>query len=440
MKKWTLVFTFLVSALSFHSFSNDILSEKKLTYYEEARDSLNDWELESSIFDLYRHIEKTRVLFKGEDSSLKEKLFYTTHDFLKSYTNTLFRKYGICLFKKVEKRSECIRENLEEIAEEAYDEFGLDKIVYLNLIKASEVLYLDEENRLYFNISELKEDPDHEFNKVPDLARYLKDLNYFKKVRKDITLIGDYDGEVFSLVTELYPRESDDLGDLTQVEYLFTYFTKMQINIMGKMIEDMMDTVTSYRGEFVAYKDDPTEFIEEIQKGEKEFLALIEKMARTNSSEERNYVLEEVYQKKESLDKIKKQQNSNLIRYELSPSDIGRFALNFLRQELNRERTAKDGRLRNVYARLSDLVLAAYITSRIDGETFLAMLEMPELRENHKGFWEKAGEITWGVARMTLSIIPVTAPYIALAYVIKNSYDQRKELENEMAEETHLIR
>ncbi|MCT4642305.1 MAG: hypothetical protein N4A33_08415 [Bacteriovoracaceae bacterium] len=446
--------------------------------------------------DLLKAIEITKESFKyvrnsykNDSLELRTKLIDNSF-FLTRYLTMQFKKQlNSCPYETDINIQKCYKLILKKISKVGLKKDFLTKIESESIALISRQLIV-ENKMIKLNPEQSKKKKDQY---LPTFSKYLKNINYFVYKREQ-NEIEPFNNEVIDTVNKYYVRKIKKIGKITEFEYLFANYNRLQIMEMANLLDQTINMMSSKSGEVVLQHEDYSQIFAEIDEKEnklnefidrsrnssdlrmkdyydrqisklsKEILALRKEVSLfdlqeqiQNAKEKKlsiyNLLVEAdsdtdrdtLYTQLQDIDLKIKDLNDEILskatRVKLTHGDIYKFTMNWLKVELNERRKNKErfSKLYGTYASFGDLIMAGYVSGIVDGQIIKAIVELPEVHENYKTPFQQALKIGGKVARMFLIINPITSPYATLAFVIFDALKNKKIVERERANDAHLI-
>jgi hypothetical protein len=145
----------------------------------------------------------------------------------------------------------------------------------------------------------------------------------------------------------------------------------------------------------------------------------------------------DVQAKRDAIDSIDSQLGDLIRTNELAPTDVQRFAVNVLKQNLYT--LNQNAPFAGLNLALGDVLMSAWVSGDISSDSLLALSQMSDLKETHTSIWKKILTTTWNIAQPVLMAVPSTS-YIAIGVGIFLQIRQESANANLVKENaTHLI-
>lgn len=410
-----------------------------------------------------------------EDQSIVPILFING---LSREVHTLLK---LCLNAKTDsEKTTCFYENFSELNRISYQDKVIDKVTYSYL---NDLIRRASFKNNVINIKFGKK------GRSASIVDYLVRKNQILNLKKGKTGERELDPEVLKLANRYYKRKIPGVGRVTMEEYMYyTYSQQQQMN-MANLLHQSIHMMNSSKAEILIFlKDDDEDYYlreyemevkdlvnkitfitdeDQVNAMDKKIIELSHKIKEledkslfiklnnelTSFQQEQAMIISmiarideqakrlESYEKIQSLKSKIKAVEAKLAEYkksiELSNHDIYKFTISYL--EYNIQKESFKGYLKGTNANLGDLVMAGYLTGKLDKEILKALFNMRELQENWEPGWKKAGRIMASAAKSLLILTPLTAPYASLAFVVFDSIKNIKNSRQDQIDDAHLL-
>lgn len=428
---------------------------------------MQDFQYPAAVQIVKDHLERVRPKFAGEKTVPGRPLFTNAFIMVASIIKTWETELHLCQFPGDDDRTDCFQDNLERFAKRARKDGSIDSISAFEFKLFAEAVEF-KNGKLSFNAEVLSETA-KDYPTVPNFSTYLTTRNTLKRVREEITQTANLEDKVLKAIRETYRREVQDIGDVTLDEYVLATYSEMQVKTLGKLMAEMSKMKSGFDVRMVISQSDSEEFERlkrtkqaEIEATQKEIDIVIAAFSKVNGSDSSSAsnrsefeansssanpgndivaLTQKLVSLNRSLREIEEKYESGLTKIDVEATDICRFTDNFIRLKIREELENQDGALRgSAPPAFPDILIAGYLTGVIEGEELLRTLEMPEMKEHYPTFWEKAKNISLGVARFASPLIPVYGYYVGLAFMVYDTLDKKGDYEQKTAQEAQLIR
>jgi hypothetical protein len=157
----------------------------------------------------------------------------------------------------------------------------------------------------------------------------------------------------------------------------------------------------------------------------------------TLSDTDRAAAIAEVINDRQAITQIDEQLTGLIRTNELAPTDVQRFAVNVLKQDLNT--LNQNVPFSSLGLQIGDVLMGSWVSGDISSDALRALSQMSDLKETHTNIWKKILSTTWAVAQPVLMVVPTTS-YIAIGVGIFLQIKQASAQANLSKENaTHLI-
>lgn len=483
------ILLFILVSLNF-SFANGkeqfSLTKRKIT---------KSIDIDASIEILNQSLKLVRYHFKEDSLVTKSKLISSNFYLLQHLVSKYKREFNACDYTEDRELSYCYENYLIQVARSAYKQKKIDKIQYKSL--ALIATYIKFENGLLKlvepKVSRRKQRKSLK-NYLPGFCAYMQNLNYFTYKRQQNEKDPELSEEVLGVINIFYSRKIKKIGKLSEHEYLFANFNRLQIMEMADLLNQTTNMMTAKSGEILLQHEDYSSIYEQIEEKENKIDELIrlvtlssEEVARVYYDKQITKISEDIitlrkevalfdlqdqiekaktrkqeiykeiikeeeqsrrtslYMEIKELDELIKTKNEEILSkstvVKLTHGDIYTFTMNWLKQQLHDRKVIKSkaSQLFGTNASFGDLVMAGFVSGQVDGEVIKAILELPDMHENYQTPIKQALSIGSSIGRMFLTINPITSPYATLAFVLFDALRNKKQMERKRANEAHLI-
>jgi hypothetical protein len=499
MAKWLLSF-FLLLNFAHAQQIRDIAGESaKVTSVKKERVSKRkirkSIDIEASLEIVKEELSFLRRAYNNDDAEIRKRLHRNNFFFMSAVTKRFTEELNACPFSTDRALKKCFSYYFRYLAKKARKTRKLDKIQWNSLKLLSTYIQFDKGSFKLIppKLSKFRQKRSLD-RYLPGLAAYMQNINYFKYKRKQDQKEEELNKEVLDTINVYYMRKIKKVGKITEDEYLFANFNRLQIIEMSKLLDKTMNMMTASSGEVLLQHQDFSEFYTQIEEKEQEIDSLILKITTAKDQVARDYFDRQIktlskdiialrkevslfdlqdqidkakeqksllytslvsiqqdsdrrdtYLEIKKLDKLIKDKNREIMasstRVQLTHGDIYKFTMNWLKIELDNRKNMKEKRsqLYKTNTSFGDLVMASYVTGLLDGEVVKAILELPEMHENYVTPLKQVMRIAGSIGRMFLTINPITSPYATLGFVLFDALKNKKKMEREIANEAHLI-
>jgi hypothetical protein len=499
MAKWLLGFFLILNFANAQNSTNVVKESSDAISYKKERVSnrkiRKTMDIGSSIKIVQEELALLRRAYRTDTSEVRAKLHRNNFFFMKSLYNRFSKELNACPFSTDKALTKCFGYYFKYMAKKAGKTKQLDKIQWKSIkLFSTYIQFTDGKFKLVQPKMSKSQKKRSLERYLPGLTAYMQNINYFKYKRKQDEKEEELNSEVLDTINVYYMRKLKKIGKITENEYLFANFNRLQIIEMSKLLDKTLNMMTASSGEILLQHEDFSEFYEQINDKEKEIDSIIRKITTAKDQQARDFYdrqikdisediialrrevslfdlqdqIDEAKEKKsliyttlvsieddldrrdayreiQILDKLIKEKNQEIMskstRVQLTHGDIYKFTMNWLKIELNNRKNLKDKRsqLYKTNTSFGDLVMAGYVSGMLDGEVIKSILELPELHENYVSPLKQVLRIAGTIGRMFLTINPITSPYATLGFVLFDALKNKKKMEREIANEAHLI-
>ena len=418
---------------------------------------------DKSVDTLVKHLDQLRSEYYVVDDIEKTDVQYEREfDYFDAVIKDYQKDPNPCQYPDLETRGNCLAYFIRYNANRAYKDGKIGIIVRDNLRGLSKRLYLDKnglnthkpKKDIRFNkkVERIKnrigEEEQHKekLNKklkkvvmkkrkkaqkvypLPSLINFMSLKNYYQDKRELQSYPRRVDPELLEKMNKLYYRKLEGIGKLSLDEYMYSYYNRIQINRLASILESTINATYSYRGYVI---------LEQVSTRDQKDKIKQLKTEREKIFEERFYDRDRVKQIDREITDLEQQIFENETKHLLGPTDVKNLVMNSLKHVIANE--VDKGLLRGRSPRHGDLLMAGYLTGKIDGEVLSAMMDLEDLTEDYVPPMKRFVKIMTMIGKSALMINPYTGPYATIFFVLFDSIKQRDELYRSMADETHLI-